>query len=399
MNEEKALADFLLDIQSLDGLSKWSGKFNLFDTLKLTKSEIRHSDMLAWLLTPNGNHGLGDCVLRRLLQSLLRESQMEQKNILDILLMDLDSFEVLREYTRENRRMDILVISRKEKRLICIENKIESGEHDNQLAEYSKRLKAEYPDYIMMLVYLTPDGVLPEDEKDQEVWQPLSYQEIIHIIEGAMSENSLDSDVEVVIRHYIDMVRRYIVGDKELERQCKAIYMKHQAALDLIFEYRSNGAKQAAEKIREWCRNKAQSGEIEFDEKAAETKVGEIAFTTAYMNSQLPGFEEAKSGWNDKNMYRYAIFNKGDGEKFSVRLIVAGRNLNDMQKQRCIELCNRIAEGKQREEGWQWWTLKTLKTFSVKDELSEEEYQAKLFEGLDKALEEINKFEKHLGKS
>ena len=34
--------------------------FNLFDVLRNADYEIRHSNVLAWLLDPGRNHGLGD---------------------------------------------------------------------------------------------------------------------------------------------------------------------------------------------------------------------------------------------------------------------------------------------------------------------------------------------------
>ena len=41
---------------------KWTSKRNLFDILKISRTEIRHSNMLAWLLNPSENHDLGDSV-------------------------------------------------------------------------------------------------------------------------------------------------------------------------------------------------------------------------------------------------------------------------------------------------------------------------------------------------
>lgn len=59
ISDKEALQNLLLDIQCLDRLSKWSNRFNLFDVLKISGTEIRHSNVLAWLLDPNENHGLG----------------------------------------------------------------------------------------------------------------------------------------------------------------------------------------------------------------------------------------------------------------------------------------------------------------------------------------------------
>ena len=70
MNEEqkKILEEFLLDIDILDKLDGYMNKFNVFDVLRISKMEIRHSNMLAWLLNPKETHGLGDTFLRKFLQ-------------------------------------------------------------------------------------------------------------------------------------------------------------------------------------------------------------------------------------------------------------------------------------------------------------------------------------------
>ena len=64
LSNEEALQDFLLDIECLNELQPWTGHFNLFDVLKISRTEIRHSNMLGWLLNPNENHGMGDAFLR-----------------------------------------------------------------------------------------------------------------------------------------------------------------------------------------------------------------------------------------------------------------------------------------------------------------------------------------------
>ena len=63
-----SLTEFLLDIDCLDELTRKASKINIFDVLKISRTEIRHSNMLDWLLDPNENHGFGDAVLRRFIQ-------------------------------------------------------------------------------------------------------------------------------------------------------------------------------------------------------------------------------------------------------------------------------------------------------------------------------------------
>ena len=72
LTDEEALQNFLLDIDCLDELSMWTEKFNIFDVLKISRTEIRHSNMLAWLFDANENHGLGDKFVKRLCRNLLK---------------------------------------------------------------------------------------------------------------------------------------------------------------------------------------------------------------------------------------------------------------------------------------------------------------------------------------
>jgi hypothetical protein len=47
------------------------------------------------------------------------------------------------------------------------------------------------------------------------------------------------------------MVRRHIVEDSEIQQLCRAIYAKHQKALDLIFEHRPDRAALVSEMLQE----------------------------------------------------------------------------------------------------------------------------------------------------
>ena len=94
--EEQALKAFLLDIDCLDPLADWTSKFNLFDILKITRTEIRHSNMLSWLLNPNENHGLNDSVIRGFIQYVVT-SFSEDLDVFDTLLMACHNFMIQRE--------------------------------------------------------------------------------------------------------------------------------------------------------------------------------------------------------------------------------------------------------------------------------------------------------------
>lgn len=104
---EQALKEFLLDISCLDQLAEWSDSFNLFDVLKITRVEIRHSNMLAWLLDPNENHGLEKNILEEFIRFAIVSGGCEL-SVFDLLKITYEDFCVYREWNH----LDILAVSK-----------------------------------------------------------------------------------------------------------------------------------------------------------------------------------------------------------------------------------------------------------------------------------------------
>ncbi|MDE6747563.1 MAG: PD-(D/E)XK nuclease family protein [Lachnospiraceae bacterium] len=376
----KALKDFLLDIECLDSLSEWTGKFNLFDILRITRTEIRHSNMLAWLLSPNENHGLSDSVIRGFIHHVVTPFS-EVADVFDTLLMDCHDFVIQREW----HNIDVLAVSVNEKFVLCIENKIDSNEHDNQLNRYRKIVEDTYPGYKKMYIYLSPEGI---EASDSEYWCSMSYQDVLKIVENARQKIKLIPEAGLLIDNYIDTIRRDIVGDEKLAEVCAEIYAKHQKALDLIFENRPDKVSNLANIIKAWAIEKTEKGEIE----VTLDKCGKlyIRFKTAYMSSIMPDSEEPDSGWSTPNHYFYEIRNI-DGKEFFIQLSLSAKNITDHQR----EVCDRINEhfpSKQQKQNWQWRTPFVTKHSKVDEELSED----KIYEHLDKRLEEVKAFEEKL---
>lgn len=378
----KALKEFLLDIECMDPLAEWTSKFNLFDILKITRTEIRHSNMLSWLLNPNENHGLSDSIIRGFIQ-YVANSFIDDMDVFDTLLMDCHDFDIQREW----HNIDILAVSPNEKFVLCIENKIDSGEHDNQLNRYRKIVEETYPDYGKMYIYLSPEGV---EASDPDYWCSMSYQDVLSIVENARKKVKLLPDAELLIDNYVEAIRRDIVGDERLVQICAEIYAKHKKALDLIFENRPDRALEVSNVIKAWAMEKTESGELEVvPDKCSKTF---IRFKTKTMSDILPDAEEANSGWNTKNHYFYEIRNI-DGSGFLLSLALSSRNLSDEQRAICDKI-NEHFPSRTQKENWQWRTPFATKQVKIDEELSEE----KLFEQLDKKLDELKAFEEKLSK-
>lgn len=295
LSDEEALQNFLLDIDCLDGLLPWTKRFNLFDVLKISRMEIRHSNVLAWLLNPNENHGLGDAFLKAIVQIVVQNDDNGRYNVLETLLIDFYSFVVYREW----KNIDILLVSDVEKFLIAIENKIDSHEHDNQLKKYRETLATDYPDYRKMHLYLTPEG---EEPSDTDFWDALSYRDVVEALSDQREATELAPDVALVVENYLDVLRRDIVEDEKLIEICNKIYAKHKKALDLIFEHRIDGRTRLVDIVKTVLETLSQENVII---TVPSSNASFLAFHTNEMNECLPPLKEANSSWGSEYVYTY----------------------------------------------------------------------------------------------
>lgn len=323
--EEKALQDFLLDIECLDELIPWTGKVNLFDVLKVSKKEIYHSNMLAWLLDPNENHGLGEAFLKGILQKLVENDEEGRYDVFDILLSDLHSFSVYREW----KRIDILLVSTEEKMLFAIENKVGSHEHDNQLDRYRDTLEKDYPEYKRFYLFLTPSGEEPSDSVN---WEVLTYTDVIDVLERSVKRIELQADVDLMIKNYINVVRRYIVADSKLIQICNEIYNKHKEALNIIFDNVKIDNSMETEIICETLRELEDEGEIIFNDK------GRCLFYTRQMDGFLPLLSESQRNWGDETYRAYCYWFEKANNKLVIHFELGykngARNLSDELKRK-----------------------------------------------------------------
>lgn len=305
---DKELQDFLLDIDCLNELSSWVDRFNIFDVLKISRTEIRHSNTLSWLLDPNENHNLGDAYLRGVVQRLVEKDDSGRYDVFKLLLLDLYDFTVYREY----KNIDILLISEKEKTLFAIENKVGSHEHSNQLDRYRKILESEYANYMKVYIFLTPDG---EEPSDVENWDILTYYDVIDVLEKVCSKVELQKGVKLMIQNYIEIVRRDIVEDQQLREVCNKIYNKHKKALDLIFKYKPNGTDIIKNTLTQLAEDRVIIYHPEWN----------YSFQTKELNNTLPYLEQPISSWNTKNIASY-WFDVTE-EKFAIVFEIGGLNV------------------------------------------------------------------------
>lgn len=244
------LTELIFDSKELDQLGGMVSEFNLFEAMGMVRQEIRHSHFLGTLLNPRESHGLGSRFFESLFARLLyglRDRHECEISLLDIDLCDYDDLQV----SREQERIDLLLVSEQNRQVFIIENKIDAGEHGNQLERYEQSVLRRYPEYRKVFVFLTLDG----SEASRDGWLNLSYAQVIQCLSELVADygHQIPLSARIGIEHYITLFKRYFMEDTEIAELCRRIYKKHQKALDLIFEHRPAEGDGRTER-RDWAK-------------------------------------------------------------------------------------------------------------------------------------------------
>jgi hypothetical protein len=185
--------------------------FNILRTMRLSRKELCHSDILAWLLDHRlevfGTHAQGKSGFRHFLQRLDLPLQYAQAD-----------YRVSREASGVDSKVDILIEAER-LFVIGIENKIDSEEGDDQtrrewadLVRRGKKLFA--PPSSVKAFYLTPYRLVPQNP----MFKALSWRLVADVF-AAFAEEAKPPMVKLFAQHYAETLRRYVVPNTEPEEE------------------------------------------------------------------------------------------------------------------------------------------------------------------------------------
>ena len=235
--QELALQALIMD-PDLERLEDLLAEFNLFDVLGIARRELQHSAFMAWLLHPLGSHGLRDYFLRHFLSQAAAEAR--DRGIGEFTPLDVDGWtldDVDIEVVTERHNIDILLVNRADEFVCLIENKIGSGEHDDQLNRYLETVENEYEGLISFPIFLTPEGIDPSSADDAERWIPLGYQRVADIIERVLNTRRtvISGSVAGFLEQYSSNLRRHVLDTAgNIDELALRIYDNHRPAIETI---------------------------------------------------------------------------------------------------------------------------------------------------------------------
>ena len=190
-----------------------SNAFTVFEIISdLYYRENFHSDLIAFFLNPNQNHGYGTLGIELLMDLISRSTgwQLDPANYVDAIVV------------REEGRIDILIKDECSKHAILIENKMNNaGDRDRQIPRYCDILEkqgftVDAAIYLPMLKYKNPDKSTWEVNDFRWASKIIVIPAVSDINELSLTKDWLEplaeqcqnKDVASTIRQYIYLITK-----------------------------------------------------------------------------------------------------------------------------------------------------------------------------------------------
>lgn len=335
---EKGYANLLRD-SNYEQLSLAVNEPNIFRVLGLEDYEIRHSSFLAWLLNPHETHGLGDVFLSRFLQDVLLDTRSNDISIVELSSLDNSKVEVRREW----KNIDLLVITKNF--VVCIENKMWSGEHSDQLNKYKNIIDKHFPHCKKVFVFLSPHG---GESSEKEVYINYSYKRISEILSEIIDvrQGRIQSSVLTYLKDYNQSIKQNIMKDDTVNQLARQLYINHQELFDFVLQNKPNEWNELAEILTEKCKAK---GWIIGSKNA-----GYVRFLTPAIEPYILKYNIA-NGWPNKEAFLFE-FEFYEGKKIQFKVSVSDAVEDQSYDKRIVEILKEI-EGVRTKIGEKWKTF------------------------------------------
>ena len=197
---------------------------------------------MAWILNPSENHGLGDYFLKFFLMEciknnieLIRDQEENIGSVINLDFLNLKDVIVRTEESFNTKKADITI--RIENKFLCvIENKIKSGESEDQTINYVKLSKKKYPNYKYLYIFLTPSGY----DADSEEFVPIDYNIIKNLLIQTLDAKKevLNMELIFLIKQFIQNIEVNILDESKISEMCRKLYNRHKIAIEKIYSNR-----------------------------------------------------------------------------------------------------------------------------------------------------------------
>lgn len=257
MENHQQILSLIEDTQAFTLLHNHFNRFNPFKVLNVDNYEIRHSNVLAWLLDPKGNHDLGSHFINKLIAKVfVNPDNLEEEDKLgnyDVLKLSRNNYHDLIVHkelaTTSKKRIDLLAISPINKVAVLIENKYWSSESEGQLEEYIEYTRSAYAAYKVIPIYLT----LQDGAPTHTDYLMLGYSDVLDILKNLIDSNKdyMNAQVHSFISYYIDILEDQLVQNNELNEIGINLYKNHKEAIESLYAIGKEQVKTADDEVKQ----------------------------------------------------------------------------------------------------------------------------------------------------
>ncbi len=221
-------------------LEGYVSPLSLFRVLDVARDEKRHSRLLAALLDPLQHRG-AEVMLRVLLGRVLASGRIERgfaERLEEIASVPWDRVLVSRELFAIDLVVEIF--SSRGDAVMGIENKIDAGEEQKQIARYQDVLRRAFSGRTAFVAFLTPTGRGPATARSDILVPavPVGYEAVLGAVEEAGRRAPLGSREERVLGEVAAHLKEDIVGDPEAKTLVRELWRTHGRALELALRQR-----------------------------------------------------------------------------------------------------------------------------------------------------------------
>ena len=215
-------------------------EINLMSILGVSKKELQHSNLLAWLFNPNEIHCLGDYFIKEFIKLYYKENEYQdlgystKLSVFDFVDLNFSDIHI----NREINNIDILITSKSNGLCILIENKIFAKEANGQLKKYRTQVEKDYPDFKHKIyIYLSLE-TQEINEEEQNHYVQFTYGHIIKLIKQLLSTQSIafGHNTRFVLEQYLQTLKSNLNENEQIEMVAKDLYKKYKSVLDFVIE-------------------------------------------------------------------------------------------------------------------------------------------------------------------
>jgi len=331
-----------------------SKKSNIFEILKIKNMEIRHSNFLGWLLDPEESHNLKNEFLKGFVQEGINKNKYTEITV-DIDL--IDSVKIEREY----EDIDLLIESHNV--VFCIENKIFSNEHSDQLKKYKKIVQKEFPNKEKVFIYLTPSG--KPSQQETELYLPISYSVVLEVLKH-LNIKKIDKNAQIYILDYIAILEKDILKNNELKAPLSKLHLEYGEFIKQILEKRNTSQSKEREIYKKHQEFFDYFSKNNFDPEWISLLIQKTLLKNGYklgsINSKYVRFypveleayiykSKQSNTWEHREIFIFELEIK-EKNKIAIRSCVNRRGDEDFDYDGLLKIIDTIPNAKQRNKDW-----------------------------------------------